>query len=82
MILQLDKCIIIISYIYVHTQISVGQDWIVFHDELQQHITRNQSFTFITYLPFLSVAFHFLFAAVSKAPIHYPTTAYEVLFNI
>ena len=59
-------------------QISVGQDWIVFHDELQQRIVQSQSFSFIAYLSYLSVAFHFLFAAPSKATIRYPTTNYEV----
>ena len=65
-------------FMYVRLQVSVGQDWIIFHDELQQHITNDQNFTFITYLPFLSVAFHFLFAAPSKPPVRYPSSTYEV----
>ena len=61
-----------------HLQISIGQDWIVFHNELQQHIAQNQNFAFMAYLPYLPVAFHFLFAAPSKAPIRYPNAGYEV----
>ena len=53
----------------------------VFNDELQQQISRSQTFMFIGYLPFLSVAFHFLFAAPSKASIRYPNTNYEVWYN-
>ena len=67
-----------VMLLYVHLQISVGQDWILFHDELQLYITHDQNFTFMTYFPFLSVAFHFLFAAPSKASVRYPNSAYEV----
>lgn len=59
-------------------KVSVGQDWMVFSDELQQRVAHSQNFIFIGYLPYLSVAFHFLFAAPSKAPIRYPNTNYEV----
>lgn len=59
-------------------KISVGQDWMVFSDELQQQVAHSQNFIFIGYLPYLSVAFHFLFAAPSKAPIRYPNANYEV----
>ena len=62
----------------VFMQVSSGQDWIVFHDELQQHIAHSQNFIFAVYFPYVSVAFHFLFAAPSKPTIHYPNTAYEV----
>jgi hypothetical protein len=62
----------------VKCKISVGQDWMVFSDELQQQVAHSQNFIFIGYLPYLSVAFHFLFAAPSKTPIRYPNTNYEV----
>lgn len=63
---------------YCERKISVGQDWMVFSDELQQQVAHSQNYIFIGYLPYLSVAFHFLFAAPSKSPIHYPNTNYEV----
>ena len=50
----------------------------MFHDTLQQHIAHTQNYTFWSYLPFLSVAFHFLFAAPSKPYIRYPHTNFEV----
>lgn len=50
----------------------------VFHDEVQQQIARSQNYLFTAYLPYLSVAFHFLFAATSKPPVHYPNASYEV----
>ena len=59
-------------------QMCVGLDWMVFHDTLQQHIAHTQNYTFWSYLPFLSVAFHFLFAAPSKPYIRYPHTNFEV----
>ena len=73
-----------VSTFHVHNgysmkyKISVGQDWMVFSDELQQQVAHSQNFMFIGYLPYLSVAFHFLFAAPSKTPIRYPNTNYEV----
>ena len=63
---------------YCECKISVGQDWMVFSDELQQQVAHSQNYIFIGYLPYLSVAFHFLFAAPSKSPIRYPNTNYEV----
>ena len=50
----------------------------MFHDTVQQYIAQTQSYSFLSYLPFLSVAFHFLFAAPSKPYIRYPQTNYEV----
>jgi chromosome transmission fidelity protein 18 len=58
--------------------ICVGLDWVVFHDTLQQHIAQTQSYLFWGYLPFLSVTFHFLFAAPSKPYIRYPHTNFEM----
>ena len=59
-------------------QISLAQDWTVFHDTLQHHISHAQDYLFFAYLPYLSVAFHFLFAAPSKPQIRYPHTSFEV----
>ena len=56
----------------------MAQDWIGFHDHLQHHIAHMQDYLFMAYLPFLSVAFHFLFAASSKTQLKYPNTSYEV----
>ncbi len=58
--------------------ISVAQDWLVFNDTLSSHIGRCQDYMFMAYLPFLAVAFHFLFAASTKTHLKYPNTGYEV----
>lgn len=60
-------------------QISVAQDWLLFHDSIQKFIAHNQDYTFMPYMPYLSVAFHFLFAAPSRPQIVYPNTNYEVV---
>ena len=59
-------------------QVCVGLDWMVFHDTLQQYIAHTQNYIFLAYLPFLSVAFHFLFASPSKPYVRYPHTNFEV----
>ncbi len=64
---------------YTHTsQVSLGQDWMVFHDAVQAHILHSQNYSSTVFLPYLSVAFHFLFAAPSRPQIRYPHTSYEV----
>ena len=76
----MEHNIIVYTSVFI-MQISSGQDWIVYHDEIQQHIAHSQNFIFAMYLPYVSVAFHFLFAAPSKAPIHYPNASYEVCWR-
>ena len=61
---------------------SVAQDWLVFHDHFLSHIGHTQDYLFLSYLPFLSVAFHFLFASSSKANLKYPNTGYEVWLSM
>lgn len=58
--------------------VSVGQDWLLFHDTLQSRISHSQDYSFMPYLPFLSVAFHFLFSSPSKPPLRYPHTDFEM----
>ncbi|XP_064406884.1 chromosome transmission fidelity protein 18 homolog isoform X2 [Halichondria panicea] len=61
--------------------ISVAQDWLVFNDTLSSHIGRCQDYMFMAYLPFLAVAFHFLFAASTKTHLKYPNTGYEIFLR-
>lgn len=50
----------------------------VFSDALQRQIAHSQNYILMSYLLFLPVAFHFLYAAPSRVPIRYPNTNYEV----
>jgi chromosome transmission fidelity protein 18 len=59
--------------------VCVGLDWMVFHDTLQQHIGHTQNYTCLAYLPYLSVAFHFLYASPSRPYVKYPHTNFEVI---
>ncbi|XP_024115257.1 chromosome transmission fidelity protein 18 homolog isoform X1 [Oryzias melastigma] len=52
-------------------------DWLLFSDRLNQEILHGQNFSLMKYLPFLSVAFHFLFAHTSVPRIAYPHSHYE-----
>ncbi|MEQ2199542.1 hypothetical protein XENOCAPTIV_002139, partial [Xenoophorus captivus] len=53
-------------------------DWLTFSDRLNQVILHGQNFSLMKYLPFLSVAFHFLFAHPHVPRISYPHSHHEV----
>uniref|UniRef100_A0AAY4C611 Chromosome transmission fidelity protein 18 homolog n=1 Tax=Denticeps clupeoides TaxID=299321 RepID=A0AAY4C611_9TELE len=55
-----------------------GLDWLCFVDRLGVCILHNQNYSLLRYSPFLSGAFHFLFAQTSVPRINYPTRHYEV----
>ena len=59
-------------------QVSIAQDHLVFHDSVLQVIGQSQDYSLMRYLDFVSVAFHFLFAAPSKPPVKYPHSSFEV----
>lgn len=63
-------------------QVSLGQDWMVFHDAIQTQILHTQTYSPTVFLPYLTVAFHFLFAAPTRPQIKYPHTSYEVSIDI
>nr|XP_057946609.1 chromosome transmission fidelity protein 18 homolog isoform X2 [Doryrhamphus excisus] len=52
-------------------------DWMVFSDRLNHVIMHGQNFTLMKYLPFLSVAYHFLFAHPHVPRISYPHSHHE-----
>ncbi|XP_037546232.1 chromosome transmission fidelity protein 18 homolog [Nematolebias whitei] len=52
-------------------------DWLGFSDRLNQVIMHGQNFSLMRYLPFLSVAFHFLFAHTNVPRISYPHSQQE-----
>ncbi|XP_054633949.1 chromosome transmission fidelity protein 18 homolog [Dunckerocampus dactyliophorus] len=52
-------------------------DWMVFSDRLNQVILHGQNFSLMKYLPFLSVAYHFLFAHPHVPRISYPHSHHE-----
>ncbi|KAK5623034.1 hypothetical protein CRENBAI_020797 [Crenichthys baileyi] len=52
-------------------------DWLTFSDRLNQVILHGQNFSLMKYLPFLSVAFHFLFAHTHVPRISYPHSHHE-----
>ncbi|MED6250580.1 hypothetical protein ATANTOWER_031513 [Ataeniobius toweri] len=52
-------------------------DWLTFSDRLNQVILHGQNFSLMKYLPFLSVAFHFLFAHPHVPRISYPHSHHE-----
>ncbi|KAF7223516.1 chromosome transmission fidelity protein 18 homolog isoform X1 [Nothobranchius furzeri] len=52
-------------------------DWLTFSDRLNQVILHGQNFSLMKYLPFLSVAFHFLFAHTNVPRISYPHSHHE-----
>ncbi|XP_028827911.1 chromosome transmission fidelity protein 18 homolog isoform X1 [Denticeps clupeoides] len=56
-----------------------GLDWLCFVDRLGVCILHNQNYSLLRYSPFLSGAFHFLFAQTSVPRINYPTRHYEAL---
>ncbi|KAL5473396.1 hypothetical protein EMCRGX_G027874 [Ephydatia muelleri] len=57
--------------------VTLGQEWMVFHDILQRHISQSQDYLFVRYQPFLPVAFHFLFSSLAKPQIKYPHSDFE-----
>ncbi|XP_061536330.1 chromosome transmission fidelity protein 18 homolog isoform X1 [Phycodurus eques] len=57
-------------------------DWMSFSDRLNQVILHRQSFTLMKYLPFLSVAYHFLFAHPHVPRINYPHSQHEATSNL
>ncbi|XP_077426056.1 chromosome transmission fidelity protein 18 homolog [Vanacampus margaritifer] len=57
-------------------------DWMVFSDRLNQVIMHGQNFTLMKYLPFLSVACHFLFAHPHVPRISYPHSHQEATSHL
>ncbi|XP_077462157.1 chromosome transmission fidelity protein 18 homolog [Stigmatopora argus] len=57
-------------------------DWIGFSDRLNQVIMHGQNFTLMKYLPFLSVAYHFLFAHPHVPRISYPHSHHEATTHL
>ncbi|CAL1601228.1 unnamed protein product [Knipowitschia caucasica] len=57
-------------------------EWLSFSDRLNQVILHGQNFTLMRYLPFLSVAFHFLFAHSHVPRLSYPHSQHEALTRI
>ncbi len=55
------------------------QDWIIFNELLNTEVMSSQEYILMSYLPFLSVAFHFYFATSSGHRIKYPSSDYEVI---
>ncbi|XP_065110325.1 chromosome transmission fidelity protein 18 homolog [Paramisgurnus dabryanus] len=56
-----------------------GLDWLCFSDVLNEFILHGQNYSLMRYLPFLPVAFHYLYAANSVPRINYPNSHYEAL---
>ncbi|XP_055062012.2 chromosome transmission fidelity protein 18 homolog [Misgurnus anguillicaudatus] len=56
-----------------------GLDWLCFSDVLNECILHGQNYSLMRYLPFLPVAFHYLYAANSVPRINYPNSHYEAL---
>ncbi|KAJ8001317.1 hypothetical protein DPEC_G00168290 [Dallia pectoralis] len=54
-------------------------DWLGFADRLNQTMLQGQNFSLMRYVPFLPVAFHFLFANMHVPRITYPSSQYEAL---
>ncbi|XP_034150057.1 LOW QUALITY PROTEIN: chromosome transmission fidelity protein 18 homolog [Esox lucius] len=54
-------------------------DWLGFSDRLNQTMLQGQNFSLMRYMPFLPVAFHFLFAHMHVPRINYPSSQYEAL---
>ncbi|XP_077380555.1 chromosome transmission fidelity protein 18 homolog [Festucalex cinctus] len=57
-------------------------DWMVFSDRLNKVIMHGQNFTLMKYLPFLSVAYHFLFAHPHVPRISYPHSHQEATSHL
>lgn len=57
--------------------ISEIQDWILFHESALTMTMTSQEYILMAYLPFLSVAFHFLFAISSGHRVQYPHSQFE-----
>ncbi|XP_057699865.1 chromosome transmission fidelity protein 18 homolog [Corythoichthys intestinalis] len=57
-------------------------DWMGFSDRLNQVIMHGQNFTLMKYLPFLSVAYHFLFAHPHVPRISYPHSHHEATTHL
>ncbi|XP_028395275.1 chromosome transmission fidelity protein 18 homolog isoform X2 [Dendronephthya gigantea] len=58
-------------------QVVSGTEWLQFTDLVSQSLLQQQNFILMRYQPFLSVAFHMLFAAPSQRKLSYPSVGYE-----
>lgn len=59
-------------------QMSEIQDWFLFQDQVLHQVHSKQEYTLYSYLPYLSVSAHFLFAIPSSSRIQFPHTHSEV----
>ncbi|KAI4881610.1 hypothetical protein NFI96_027905 [Prochilodus magdalenae] len=62
--------------------VCAGLDWLCFSDLLNEFILHGQNYSLMRYLPFLPVAFHYLYAANSVPRISYPNSHYEALTKV
>lgn len=52
--------------------VSLATEWLCFTDELSEYIQHKQNYSLMSYLPYLFVTFHFLFASNVPPKIQYP----------
>ena len=63
-------------------QLVSGTEWLEFADFIEQQVNSSQQYTLRRYSPFLSVAFHLLFATPTSSKLSYPNSQYEVMEKV
>ncbi|KAK3609804.1 hypothetical protein CHS0354_029843 [Potamilus streckersoni] len=57
--------------------VCLANEWLCFTDVINQQISHMQDYRLMPYLPYLSVIFHFLFAASVPPKVQYPHAQFE-----
>ncbi|CAM9740759.1 unnamed protein product [Lampetra planeri] len=58
--------------------VCLGTEWLCFQDLASCSIARGQNYVLMRYLPFVAVAFHFLFSTNSPPRLNYPNSNFEM----
>ncbi|KAL3877809.1 hypothetical protein ACJMK2_035456 [Sinanodonta woodiana] len=62
--------------------VCLANEWLCFTDVINQHINHMQDYRLMPYLPYLSVIFHFLFAASVPPKVQYPHAQFEAFTKV
>ena len=75
-------CHLVLLVCVSRIQMTEIQDWYLFHDMLLHEVNSQQEYQLYGFLPFLSVASHFLFSSSSSPHVRYPYSHFEVFYHV
>ncbi|CAG0896046.1 unnamed protein product, partial [Darwinula stevensoni] len=60
-------------------QVAEGMEWLATSDILNREVRHSQVYNLVAYMPYVCVAFHFLFSSLQYPKLSFPNAQFEVL---